>query len=76
MPPEEVSYKDLTELSTHIADVMKGMSALLARIKALEGSTNDIYTTVKGLVDNQQQLFTAIKRQQLEIKGLKGDSPL
>jgi septal ring factor EnvC (AmiA/AmiB activator) len=70
MPPQEVSYKDLTELSTHITNIIKGMSALLNRIKGIEESNKEIYTSLKGLADNQQQLFEAIKKKQAEIKEL------
>jgi predicted nuclease with TOPRIM domain len=70
-PPTEVQYKDLIELSTHIQNIIKGMTAMAQRIKALEAAVLESREVFKGLTDNQRQLFEIVKRQQAEIKQLK-----
>jgi len=69
--PPEINLSHLKEMSDMLANVIKGMTQLANRIKALEESNVEIHGCLKGSVAAQQGLLQSIKLLQNEIGKLK-----
>lgn len=73
-PTDVVQYKDLIALSTHIQNIIKGMTGMGDRVIALEAANIELHEILNGMKEAQQgsltslqELFGMIKNQQAQI---------
>jgi hypothetical protein len=55
------SFDDLTKLSNKMADILKGMTALVGRIEALEATNVEIHKILQSVADNQGKFVASSK---------------
>lgn len=73
-PTDVVQYRDLIALSTHIQNIIKGMTGMGDRVIALEAVNIELHEILNGMKEAQQgsltslqELFGMIKNQQAQI---------